>query len=187
MFFGVLMVVHQGHDQKKQDGRPLDSRLHRIVFAERTMDRGHEKSLREGFVSMLSFERCLKLVWFALRSKRTWNVDLQIRVGAKAMKHAVRYVAVAMVLVVTGASSAIAAGQKICSPVTPDKWRAMVPVPREWTAGDCRAFATSVASTDYKLGCIFTDTVGEKYSWSTELMDVSNPAVPPPPPRNCGW
>jgi hypothetical protein len=103
------------------------------------------------------------------------------------MKHAVRYVAVAMVLVVTGSSSAIAAGQKICSPVTPDKWRAMVPVPREWTANDCRAFATSVASTDYKLGCIFTDTVGEKYSWSTELMDVSDPAVPPPPPRNCGW
>jgi hypothetical protein len=33
------------------------------------------------------------------------------------MKHAVRYIAVAMVLVVTGSSSAIAAGQKICSPV----------------------------------------------------------------------
>ena len=103
------------------------------------------------------------------------------------MKHAVRYFAVAMVLIVTGSSSAIAAGQKICSPVTPDKWRAMVPVPHEWTANDCRAFATSVASTDYKLGCIFTDTVGQKYSWSTQLMDVSDPAVPPPPPRNCGW
>jgi hypothetical protein len=129
----------------------------------------------------------VKLVWFAFDLKSTWSVDSQIKLGAKAMKHAVRYVAVAMVLVVTGASSAIAAGQKICSPVTPDKWRSMVPVPREWTAGDCRAFATSVASTDYKLGCIFTDTVGEKYSWSTELMDVSDPAVPPAPPRNCGW
>ena len=103
------------------------------------------------------------------------------------MKSSVRYVVVAMVLVVAGSSNAVAAGQKICSPVTPDKWRAMVPVPREWTAGDCRAFATSVASTDYKLGCIFTEAVGEKYSWSTELMDVSDPAVPPPPPRNCGW
>ena len=101
------------------------------------------------------------------------------------MKHAARYVAVAMVLIVTGSSSAIAAGQKICSPVTPDKWRAMVPVPHEWTANDCRAFATSVASTDYKLGCIFTDTVGQKYSWSTQLMDVSDPGAPSPP-RNCG-
>jgi hypothetical protein len=121
----------------------------------------------------------LKLVWFAFDLKSAWSVDSQITLGAKAMKDAVRYVAVAMVLVVTGSSSAIAAGQKICSPVTPDKWRAMVPVPREWTAGDCRAFATSVASTDYKLGCIFTDTVGQKYSWSTQLMDVSDPAVPP--------
>jgi hypothetical protein len=127
------------------------------------------------------------LVWFAVHSKRTWSVDSQLGLGAKAMKHAVRYVAVAMALVVTGASSAIATGQKICSPVTPDKWRSMVPVPREWTANDCRAFATSVASTDYKLGCIFTDTVGQKYSWSTQLMEVSDPAVPPPPPRNCGW
>jgi hypothetical protein len=164
-----------------------DSRLHQIVFAERAMDRLREKSHREGFVSMLSFGRCLKLLRFAFDLKRAWTVDSQIRLGAKAMKQAVRYVAVAVVLVVTGSSSAIAAGQKICSPVTPDKWRAMVPVPREWTASDCRAFATSVASTDYKLGCIFTDTVGEKYSWSTELMDVSDPGAPPPPPRNCGW
>jgi len=151
------------------------------------MDRGREKSLRAGFVSMLSFRRCVKLFWLAFDLKSTWSVDSPIRLGAKAMKYAVRYVAVAMVLVVTCSSGAMAAGQKICSPVTPDKWRAMVPVPREWTVGDCRAFATSVASTDYKLGCIFTDTVGEKYSWSTQLMDVSDPAVPPPPPRNCGW
>jgi len=151
------------------------------------MDGGREKSLREGFVPMLSFGRCLKLFRVALHSNRTWNADSQIRLGAKATKHAVRYVAVPMVLVVTGSASANATGQKICSPVTPDKWRAMVPVPREWTAGDCRAFATSVASTDYKLGCIFTDTVGQKYFWSTQLMDVSDPAVPPPSPRNCGW
>jgi hypothetical protein len=92
-------------------------------------------------------------------------------------------------LLIAFASGAQASSQKICSPIEPDKWRTIAPVPKEWVSGDCRSFSESVGATSYKLGCIFSETVGEKYSWSVEVKQVTDEAAPPPPPppRNCGW
>jgi hypothetical protein len=46
MFFLAFLWLLIKAMIKKQDGGSLDSRLHQIVFAERAMDRGREKSLR---------------------------------------------------------------------------------------------------------------------------------------------
>jgi hypothetical protein len=93
----------------------------------------------------------------------------------------------AMPLVACWGPVALAAGQKICSPIESQKWRTVTPVPREWTGGDCRSFSESIGATQYKLGCLFSETIGEKYSWSVEVKSVDDETAPPPPPRNCGW
>ncbi len=85
------------------------------------------------------------------------------------------------------ATSAFASSQKVCSSIEPEKWRTIVAVPREWTENDCRSFSMSIGGTHYKLGCIFSETIGEKYSWSAEVKEVNDVADPPSPPRNCGW
>lgn len=98
----------------------------------------------------------------------------------------IRRACLAMLPLACGASGALAAGQKICSPIT-EKWRTITPVPKEWSSGDCRSLSESVGATQYKLGCIFSETIGEKYSWSVEVKPVDDETPPPPPPRNCGW
>ena len=90
-------------------------------------------------------------------------------------------------LLIAFASGAQASSQKICSPIEPDKWRTMAPVPKEWTAGDCRTFYEFIGANSYKLGCIFSEAIGEKYSWSVEVKPITDETAPPPPPRNCGW
>jgi hypothetical protein len=102
------------------------------------------------------------------------------------MKIALKPLASAALLIVA-VSGAQASSQKACSPIEPEKWRTITPVPHEWTASDCRSFSSSVGATYYKLGCIFSETIGEKYSWSVEVKEVNDPTAPPPPPRNCGW
>lgn len=103
------------------------------------------------------------------------------------MKVALKLTSIALLLLASTTSGVLASRQKICSPIEPEKWRAAIPVPREWTESDCRAFSTSVGATRYKLGCIFSEAVGERYSWSVEVKEVTDPEAPPPPPRNCGW
>jgi hypothetical protein len=102
------------------------------------------------------------------------------------MKNALIRMASAVLLLV-GASGAQASSQKVCSPIEPEKWRTITSVPREWTASDCRSFAASVGAAYYKLGCIFSESIGERYSWSVEVKEVNDSTAPPSPPRNCGW
>lgn len=90
-------------------------------------------------------------------------------------------------LLMVFASDVQASSQKICSPVEPDKWRTIAPVPKEWIAGDCRSLSESVGATSYKLGRIFSEAIGEKCSWSVEVKLITDEATPLPPPRNCGW
>lgn len=74
-------------------------------------------------------------------------------------------------------------GTKICSPVDPAHWRALMPVPNDWTIADCRAYAASMLPPAYQIGCIFK--TGEKYSWSTEIRNVNDANDPVRPPRDC--
>lgn len=103
------------------------------------------------------------------------------------MKHVLKNMAIATLPLALCATSAFASSQKVCSPIEPEKWRTIAAVPREWTANDCRSFSMSIGATQYKLGCIFSETIGEKYSWSAEVKEVNDSADPPAPPRNCGW
>lgn len=73
--------------------------------------------------------------------------------------------------------------QKICSPLMENKWRAITPVPIDWTIEQCRNFAAPepVAAGSYQLGCIFPDG---SWSWGTRGGVGLRLSAPSP---NCGW
>jgi hypothetical protein len=72
----------------------------------------------------------------------------------------------------TGVSGSI----KLCSAVQHTNWRDTILAPEGWAAQSCRAFAASIGTSSYQLGC----ADDKSFSWGA--IDGG-----PPPADSCGW
>jgi hypothetical protein len=71
---------------------------------------------------------------------------------------------------------------KVCSPIAPNIWRSLTPIPRTWSVDDCVAFGATIGTNTTQLGCLFE--TGQKFSWGQVATSPNKPAVPN---LNCGW
>jgi hypothetical protein len=76
----------------------------------------------------------------------------------------------------TASTVAISTPVKLCSGVLGGQFRDTITVPDAWKAGTCQAFAYSVGTTAYQLGCANTNS----FSWGA--IDGGTPND-----NSCNW
>ena len=65
---------------------------------------------------------------------------------------------------------------KLCSAVQHTNWRDTIVAPEGWAAESCKAFAASIGTSSYQLGC----ADDKSFSWGAI-------GGGPPPVDSCGW